>query len=560
MKRVAVLFLFLTSAFVAIPTLEAASPRSDVPPILLNGENGMLDAVVYVGVGAENTSIPMMGTIPVRVCDGTDCEVYTANYMSDTEGYSTHRSITPRVMIGERFSKRPVTLQVPTDLKDSASGWSTASNAVTGWMDPTEWFTSRANRPILEVQFRGIDSASVTRADLCANYREGASLTTSVSGLSVFDLNGYTSARYVLIENGTQIKTEDLSSALTSMGSIPACGGGTMGSGLMKNIDGLTAGRSYQLVYTISGTAKPDVSATLDFIAPGACPTGEIVLPTSPRAFYFGLLGTDGTLKSYYATGTYPWRYESIVGERLAPIYFSASKVGPYKGNLYGVRENKEKWRYVREIDDWALVVDNAVPVTATNLLSYTVFADCTSTSIKPLLALDETKLPARDQACEIDGNEVVPTKIGQCIVRATVPASGVSASSAGKHSAPATVTMNYVFASIGSFTRTTSVPTAALPATTTPATSKTSAAKRCSFTLTKGRTTATSQQLMKCAGVKLKRGQSVVVKVSASSKKVCSARGATVRRMRKGTCTATVSVRTGKKVVTIAVVAVRVI
>lgn len=514
----------------------------------------MLDAIVYVGLGSENTSLPMMGTIPVRVCDGADCEVYTANYMSDTEGYSMHRSITPRVEIGTRFGKRPVTMQVPTDLLTASSGWSSASNAVTGWTDPTAWFRSRSSRPLLEVQFKGIDKTTITRADLCANYREGSSLTTSISGIAVFDLTGYTSVRYALLENGTQVKTEDLSSAIATTRSIPACGGGTMGSGFMRNIDGLVAGKSYKLVYTVSGPGKPDATATLDFVAPGACPTGEIIMPASPRAFHFGLLGVDGTLKSYYATGTFPWRYESIVGGRLAPIYFSASKVGPYKGNLYGVRENKEKWRYVSDIDDWALVVDNAVPVTAANVLSYTVFADCPSTSLKPVLAIDESKLSARDQACEIVGNEVIPTRAGQCNVKATVPASRVSAATARSASSSVDVTMNYVFNSIGSFTTTTT--TIATTSTTSPTSFIT--AKRCSTVLSATRRSATSAQLLKCAGLKTTRGQTMTVRISAASKKICMSRGSSITRKRKGMCFATIQVTKGKKVVSSRLVSLR--
>jgi len=423
MKRSAIwislAFGLMLGSIAAVGPTQAAPSRGDVPPILLNGENGILGLFVYLGPSMENTSIPMMGVMPVKVCEGSDCETYSANYLSDNEGYSLHRYINLQIDIGVRFGKRAVTAQVPADLVDGTKGWSATSNAVTGWTDSLEWFRSRSNRPVLEVQFGAIESTGVTRADLCANYREGQSLTRNISGFSAFDLVGYTAIKYVLAENGTQVKSEDLSASLSSMTSIPACGGGTMGSGLMKNIDGLSAGKSYKLMYTLSGTGKTDVTATLDFVTPGACPAGEIVLSPSPRAFYYGVLGTDGLLKSYLATGTFPWRLESVLGERIAPIYFSASKVGPYKGKLLNVRSSTEKWRYVREMDDWALVVDNATPLPASGVLAYTVFADCASASIKPTLSLDETNIKAADQACIVEANEVVPTKAGQCIVKA---------------------------------------------------------------------------------------------------------------------------------------------
>ena len=525
---------------------QAAPTRADVPPVVLNGEDGNLSVFVYLGPSAENSSVPMMGLLPVKVCDGTDCETYSGNYLSDNEGYSMHRYIWTQISIGERFGKKAVTAQVPSDLVDGSKGWSAASNAVTGWTDSIAWFKTRSNRPVLEVQYKAIDKTSITRADLCSNYQEGMTVAKSTGGS--FSLSGYTSIRYSLMENGTQVKSEDLSSSISFASGIPACGSGTLGTGLMKTIDGLTAGRSYKLTYTVSGAGKTDVTATLDFVAPGACPTGEIVLPPSPRTFYYGVLGADGYLKSYLATGTYPWRLESIIGSRLAPIYFSASKVGPYKGNLYGVRDSTEKWRYVKEVDDWALVVENAVPVTAANVLSYTVFADCSSTSVKPTLTLDETKVKAADQACVIDGNEVVPTKAGQCIVKARVPAAGVSSSGVGKRATDNEATMNYVFASVGTFTRTAST-TSSTTSTTVLSSTTAAVSPSCSVVLTSAKKSATNASLLKCAGLSKKTGQTVSLRVAAGSSKVCAATSAGIVRRTKGTCRVTVRLLTKSKV-----------
>lgn len=519
----------------------AAPSRTDVPPILLNGEDGTLGLFVYLGPSAENTSVPMMGTIPVKVCDGTDCETYTGNYLSDNEGYSQHRSINAQISIGVRFTKRAVTTQVPSDLVDGSKGWSTASNAVTGWTDSQAWFRSRSTRPVLEVQFRSIESSSLSRADLCSNYREGATLSKSISGYSAFDLTGYTTLKYVLTENGAQVKTEDLSSLMTGMTSIPACGGGIMGSGVMKTIEGLSAGKSYKLTYTLSGAGKTDVTATLDFITPGGCPSGEIVLPPSPRAFYYGVIGADGYLKSYLATGTYPWRIESVLGDRLAPIYFSASKVGPYKGKLLNVRTSTEKWRYIKEVDDWALVIDNATPISASGLLAYTVFADCTTSSLKATLSLDEASVKSADQACVITNNEVVPTKAGQCLVKAQVPASAVSASSVGKSATTNVVTMNYVFSSVGTFSTT---------STTTSASSSVlagSSSSSCSVTLTSAKQTASNSSLLKCVGLSVKRGETVSIKTATS--KVCTTTKTGISRRTKGACKITVRVMNKSKV-----------
>lgn len=542
-KHLVVIALVVGSIGLANPTTNAAPTRSDIPPIVLNGEDGTLGVFIYLGPSTENMSVPMVGTVPVKVCDGADCETYTGNYMSDNEGYSLHRYINTQVSIGTRFNKRAVTAQVPNDLIDGSKGWSTASNAVTGWTDSQAWFKSRTSRPVLEVQFRAIESTSLSRADLCANYREGQSLTQGISGFTVFSLAGYTTLKYVLTENGAQVKTEDLSSLMSSMSSIPACGGGIMGSNVMKTIDGLSAGKSYKLIYTLSGNGKVDVTATLDFITPGGCPTGEIVLPPSPRAFYYGVIGSDGFLKSYLATGTYPWRIESVLGDRLAPIYFSASKVGPYKGKLLNVRTSTEKWRYIQEVDDWALVIDNATPIAASGLLAYTVFADCTSTSLKPTLSLDEASVKAADQACVITNNEVVPTKAGKCIVKAQVPASAVTANSVGKRATANVVTMNYVFSSVGTFS-TTSSTTASATASTVAA----SGSGTCAVTLSVSKKTASNSALLRCAGLSTKRGETVSVR--SSTTKVCTASKTGISRRTKGICKVTVRVMNKTKVV----------
>ena len=547
-KSSAVLAIAVSLLGLATQAVKAAPSRGDVPPILLNGEDGTLGLFIYVGPSMENTSVPMMGSVPVKVCDGTDCETYTGNYTNDTEGYSQHRWLNAQISIGQRFSKRAVTAQVASDLVDGSKGWSTASNAVTGWTDSQAWFRSRASRPVLEVQFKAIESSSLSRADLCANYREGGTLTKNISGYSAFDLTGYTTLKYVLTDNGTQVKSEDLSSLMTSMTSIPACGGGIMGSGVMKTIDGLTGGKSYKLTYTLSGAGKTDVTATLDFITPGGCPTGEIVLPPSPRAFYYGVLGADGYLKSYLATGTYPWRIESVFGDRLAPIYFSSSKVGPYNGKLLKIKDSTEKWRYVKEVDDWALVVDNATPITASGLLAYTVFAECTSTSLKPVLSLNEATVKAADQACVIENNTVVPTKAGQCIVKAQVPTAGVSSSSVSKRSTSRDVTMNYVFSSVGTFSRT-SVTTTTIPTATSAVISGASGTSRaCSVTLSASKKSATNSALLKCAGLSTKRGETVSVKSHAT--KVCTTTRTGIVRKAKGTCKLTIRVMNKTKVV----------
>ena len=433
-----------------------ATERVEVPPILLDGEDGRIRLRLDLGFFASLGSVAASGSFTTKICDGTDCENYTLNYvLPSVDSPAESQMSIWEISIGERFGKRQVTAQVPTDLRDGSNGWSTTSNAVTGWVDPADWFKSRANRPPLEFHFKSLDPTSISRVDVCANYNEGQTLTKNMSGYTAFSLEGYTSITSVLLENGVQIRAEDMSSALQSappvpaMTDIPLCGGGIMGSNLMKTIEGLTAGRSYTLTYTVSGAGKPTVTARLDFITPGACPSGEISLPPAPRTYYFGVVGTDGVLTAYFTDANYQWRIQSALTQRLAPIYFSSSKVKPYNGDIYRIRGKAEKWRYLRDIDDWALVVDNAGPITASSLLAYTVFAQCNQSNLKTVLSLDETSVKAADQGCVIDSGRVVPVKVGQCNVKASVSGYGVTSAGVRRTAGSATVAMNYFFSSV---------------------------------------------------------------------------------------------------------------
>ena len=116
MKRLAV--LLATSLLFAIPaaSTSAAPTASQVAPIVLNGQNGTLDVSVYLGPSADVASIPMMGIVSLKVCASTDCETYSANYMSGPEQYSFHRWLSAQVSVALRFNKGAVTVQVPKDI------------------------------------------------------------------------------------------------------------------------------------------------------------------------------------------------------------------------------------------------------------------------------------------------------------------------------------------------------------------------------------------------------------------------------------------------------------
>ena len=531
MKRL--LVLCATSFIFAIPatSTSAVPTAAQVSPVVYNGENGMLAIGVYLGPSSETTSIPWMGVVSLKVCAVTDCETYSANYLSSPEQYSSHRWLSINLSIAQRFNKAAVTVQVPKDLVDSSKGWSEPSNAVSGWTDAAAWYRSRTGRPTLQVLFGSLDSTTMTKADLCANYDPTRTYASSISAYQQMDITGYTAAKYDLYYKGAIERTVDLSSVLTGNAgisfAIPACGANLFSPFSMTRIEGLTAGRAYKLVYTISGAGKTDLNATLDFVTTGGCPSGDVTNSSPPRSWSYGVTDDDGILFSYLSIGLATWRLESILGKRIAPIYLSPSKVGPYNGKLMNIKTSTEKWKYISSLDDWAKVVDNAEPMTSKTVLGNTVFADCSASQVKTTLSIDETVTPAASQACIIEANGVKPTAIGPCYVKATVDNANVSATGVRRFSTPATVWMNYSFTSVSATTTTTTT-------TSTP-----------SVTILKLTTSksATAKSIATYAKLAVLSTSKVSLKVVSSYAKYCKVFGTTLKGLKAGSCKVTVTV-----------------
>jgi hypothetical protein len=541
-KRPLLLGFLLISSVLSVSSVvaSAAATRDQVPPILLAGENGTLGVDVYLGTTSSTMNIPQMGVMPVQVCDGADCEIYSANYMSNAEGYSMHRWVSTQITIGERFSKRPVTVQVANDFTDSSKGWSAVSNATTGWSDSDAWYRVQESRPLIEIMFETIDSTSISKIDVCSNYKPGVTIKSQVSRSYDLNLDGYTSAKFELFENGVVKQTKDFPNG-TSLG-MGECGGNSFSAFSRTQFSSLTPGKIYSLKFSISGAGKADLGAILDFVTPGACPTGPIPQPASPRAFYYGAMDSNGILQSYLMTGVARWRLADLIPKRLGPIYFSASKVGPYNGQLLKIRDSAEKWKYLADKDDWALVVENASATPAADVLANTVFSNCTGAQLKPTVVLDEAKAPANDQACTVVNNEVVPTKEGLCFVKVSVENPNATAFGVRSQSVSNTVPMNYFITSVSTATTTTTAP----PSTTS---SPKSAVRKCSFQLTKAKSSVTFSKLLGCTGLKKSTKQKMSVAIAASSRSVCRQTGTAVIRKKKGNCVVTVRVTTGKKV-----------
>jgi hypothetical protein len=300
---------------------------------------------------------------------------------------------------------------------------------------------------------------------------------------------------------------------------IPACDSGTLGSFLLTNIDGMKAGATYKLTFTISGPNKEDLTATLDFVTPGACPTGEVLLPPSPRTFHYGILNDAGILVSYQFAH---WWGEDLPS-RMAPIFHSGSKVIPFNGNLYEIRTSNEKWRFLSGVDEWALVLDDATPQSPSDVLTHTVFADCKPTQTTTKFLLDETTVSATEQGCAVINNKVVPIKPGICMIDASITSRKVKSSTA-KSTKPTLISMNYVISKVAKTKRLQNKASV---------TFRSKAAR--------GSVLTSTSLLSPSKGAR-------VVRITSRTSSVCRPKGTSLRMLKKGKCryTATV-VRKGK-------------
>lgn len=531
MKRLVVVVLTMIVVAVGLPNNHIqATTTGTVAPFAIHGENGDLSVFAYIGRGQSTNSIPMFGIVPMRVCHLEDCEIFQVNYISTPGVRDSARWLQVLHKVGERFERQLVTAQVPNNFKDLTGGWSLPTNAVNAWSNPLDWHQQQTSLEPYEVTFWNLDSTIMTRVSLCANYRDGLPLNSSPGApASMFGfssiLEGYTDAEYELIENG-RFKKKGKIGATAGNIIVPGCGSNNFGpfstpSG--PNIDGLKAGSTYNLLYHVTGAGKIPITTSLNFVAPGACPSGEVILAPSPRVMGYGALGPDGHLLSIIDLGLAKWRFEGLIGKFLGPIYDSASKIGPFGGKFTEIETSKEKWKYLEGVDDWALVLDNATPQTTNEVLENTVFADCNTSRLKTQLSLNTASVSADEQGCTITNNKIVPIRPGPCLVNAIVSTSNVKKSTA-RNTRRSTIPVNYVVTTIAKQVQLKN------GARVTP------------------RTRALVNQTLPATTLLSPSKGARVVRITTRTSSVCRPQGTSLRMLKKGKCryTATV-VRKGK-------------
>lgn len=457
---------------------------SNQAPVAFDGHNGNISAEQLLQQPSswdpEQKNRYSLDAYPVKVCSRNFCEIIPASYevyALDPVSRTLSRRVTLSVM--ERFNRQAVSLSFPIDESNLSMGWTPPSNEVTGWVDLVGLNKTVANDKAIEFSIRGINSFSISEVRACFNRVEDVPFVNNSTPLSLspdelyLDLTGYDSATYELIEDGVLVQSgrikdaEYVSSPFPPFYSGPndwrrwggrMCGTGNFWSFEPMNFSGLKSGAAYEIRYFVNGSGKPQLSGKVQVVTPGGCPTS----PLSPNPFTkdniasmrpnsIAYINSEGEFLGLLPTDTHDWRAQSAFSaNRIAPVINSQITSPPYFGNITAEKIKTEKWQYIRETNDWALVTDGDSGITAIRTLRGTVFANCTSDQIS--ITAQPISLTAQEITCKIVYDQIVPTAPGICYVRVIVKRKGVSASSVLKNSAATTINVPYKFTSTSKF------------------------------------------------------------------------------------------------------------
>lgn len=445
-----------------IPATAAAPTRDQVPIIATEGENGVVNANIYLGKSNELTNIPMSGSTSIRACDGVDCQIFVMNYFGEAEGWTGHRWIWGSITVGDRFAKKPITLAAQVDLADVNKGFSAPSNTVTGWGNPNDYYVTQVDKPFLQIVYQSLTGTAIGRVDTCINYKADKIFSYDTYGHMYFDTSSYSTSQFSMLEDGRPFRTGNLPVMMSGPPGPPTtpglsgnlCGSGILGTSNLSSFDGLGPGKTYSLTYTFGGVGVPDLTANLTFITPGGCPTSDPKLNPTPRPYNFAVISSDNVFQSVVLTAD-SWRINSSIGKSLAPIYLSGVKTQPFNGKLAPnfLATTTEKWKYIKELDDWAQILEGATPLTGSQVRGQTIFSGCSDTQAKTTVTVDTSVIPQADQGCTVDQGQVIPVSQKICVLAVKIERQGVSAFSVRKSAEPISLTVSYSITSIGTFT-----------------------------------------------------------------------------------------------------------
>ena len=199
--------------------------------------------------------------------------------------------------------------------------------------------------------------------------------------------------------------------------------------------------------------------------------------------------------------------------KQSANLYVSPYKTFPYNSSFV----------YVPEIDDFAMDMSSLSTSGKYQIKDATIFKDCSSEQVQIAASTADFRGKSDDRACQIVEGNIIPTRVGRCILRVQVTRKPSVASSGVRK-------MGFTF------TRDLAVNFSSLSTTVPIAIMKTVAVKT-------GQTQALST-LAKALQLSIPKGAKVSGVVSRASGAVCKVLGPKVVGIAPGKCTVTIRVK----------------
>lgn len=315
---------------------------------------------------------------------------------------------------------------------------------------------------------------------------------------------------------------------------------------------GISPGKIYEVGFTVTPPSSQSVTRTMKVMTPGGCPESANFENPNPTPSRYAYMSKDkffdgeylGTTENYFAT-------ELVTRGQLAPVYEDyPTKTAPTRQyNIWPA----ESFRYLKEFDDWELVVSEAKPIFDADLVKRTIFKDCAPSEVTVFkyAVPPDPRFPDRENlSCEVVQGVVVPKRIGSCILRVSFQRnSGVSSSGLRTKSVSSDILIAYYFSSIAN----TPDSSPQNISTTTVVT------KQSPTTNLKVNRTLSLASISKLTKLSSKSTSVASLSISKSSSRFCKVVNKTIKGLRPGSCHVTLTLRqkSGKK--TVGVITVRI-
>lgn len=510
------------------PTVVPAAIPVQPTPVAIEYENGHIYAFQVVE-RAWTRPLNQQGAAinwryPVRVCVADECIIQRrTSLLQIGQDGSLVRRVELYFDDGVDMSK-PRTVAFPIDETDLSRGFTSPSNPIVGAQNFDQAFAESVGLDPLEISYEILWPTGIQNIRVCANKVEGIPLVRYEWLLPKFgiDMKDY-SGSWELKEDGRPFAH----GAIGARAFLPCVARLPRNIGMSPFTD-LRPGHVYRFSLSFVGQGLPELSGSLSFVTPGGCPANDQLLKDAlttshlmPSSFAF--TDADGVALANFLE---PEHHSAAALSRavsaggIAPLYVDPSKtwVDLINPHIYGYA----KYQYLRSLDDWAPVIDDAGLIPTKQILERTIFSGCDPSKVR----VDVTPVPADGQSAKCDNvnNNVVPTAEGLCTVKVVVTDPKVTSSGIRRQSEPVSIMVSWRFNSLGQQSQ-----------------KKTSSPAAVGLKINK---MVSVSRLAKIAKLKVPKGSRLTAKIAARSTKYCRISRLSVRGLRRGTCVVSVTVR----------------